>query len=1237
MSGSASAQHDLFFSATVRSYVNNPRFLRRDWLAHELDACLSSPDCRFVLLTAAPGAGKSTFIAQLAHDHADWPVYFIRRDQRTPLGDVSARSFLLHIGYQLAALHPQVFEPERVKMVVEQRVRAVEAGGAVVAANVERLLASPFYQQVVWIRQQIEVNGGDVTGLRVGEWVAAPRLLPLNDLQYMALIDPVQALFDNHPDRRIVILVDAFYDLHYPATTETLLSWLTNLPQLPPNIRWVLTARPHDSALRTFCDKQAPYLCPLMIEPRDHRVQDDLHVYVQHVTALPEVASILATTEPGSTGFAAQAVAKADGNLGYLDALARGIAQAISVNNAQALHELLALRQLPDQMQGLYAFFLHQIRTAVSRQGVEVEEPSSGEVHVLPSWPSVYKRVLGVLSVAREPLSIEQIRRLSAIMASQDYVVEALDWLRQFLEPVDHRFRLYHSTVAEFLGASSTRDWMETQDLYADPLRWHCRIADYYLSAWGGLNQGLPALEDASVRNLDGGYGLRHLPVHLDKSGQIERLRQLLLDFDWLQAKLAATDVAALLSDYELLPGDATARRVRAAICLAAAALVADPTHLAGQLLGRLQAADSPNISALLDRASRWQGARWLRPLSASLTAPGGPLQRLMTPHAAGLRTLVSAGPRLVAVGNDGAIVEWHTERGTGPRQIAAIDEAFWAVAITPDGRRAVSAGPDGEIWVWHLAARRSRRRLEGYDGDVLALAITPNGQRVAAGSTSGSLFVWETNAPKAPRTITGQADWITALALTHDGRRAIFGSDGGELWVWDLEAASTPRRLSRRTRSPHRPTGRARDIVPPPEFVIRSVVFPGTRGMSPPVRSLHQRRVRSVAVTDDGRRAVSVSGDGSLWIWDVEARRRRRLATRPGSVLALTITPDGHRAISGAADGTVRLWELSMSDESATGRPDHGARVSALALAPNGRRAVSGAVDGSLLVWDLEGTVRRRPLAGHKDGISALAIATDGRRALVGSDRGVLWLCELEAATPPRQLSGHTGAISALGITADGQRVASGSFDCTVQVQPLDDGADAKRFDEFSAWSYEAQIFAVAPDGRRAIVGSPVGRRPLFMWTLGDESSARNLSGASIPVSHAALAADGRRVAFCFDHSLGVDLTVDEHGGVRDGPMTEQSLPNFFVLDVNDERWRHFSAGRGEQFISMTLTPDGRRAVLGTSRGSLKLLDLDSETVIADFVADAPLTCLAVAPDGSTLVAGDGNGRVHFLSLAGN
>ena len=111
----SSTQHDLFNLDLIRSYVDkelNPRFVERDWLKRQVEGKLADSACRFVLLTAEPGAGKSTFMAWLANQHPDWCRYFIRRGQRTPLGDVSSYSFLLQMGFQLAETYPDLFKQE---------------------------------------------------------------------------------------------------------------------------------------------------------------------------------------------------------------------------------------------------------------------------------------------------------------------------------------------------------------------------------------------------------------------------------------------------------------------------------------------------------------------------------------------------------------------------------------------------------------------------------------------------------------------------------------------------------------------------------------------------------------------------------------------------------------------------------------------------------------------------------------------------------------------------------------------------------------------------------------------------------------------------------------------------------------------------------------------------------------------------------------------------------------------
>ncbi len=49
-------------------------------------------------------------------------------------------------------------------------------------------------------------------------------------------------------------------------------------------------------------------------------------------------------------------------------------------------------------------------------------------------------------------------------------------------------------------------------------------------------------------------YGFRYLPRHLVSSGRDEKLRGMLFEFDWLQAKLDAIDANALIVDYDPIP-----------------------------------------------------------------------------------------------------------------------------------------------------------------------------------------------------------------------------------------------------------------------------------------------------------------------------------------------------------------------------------------------------------------------------------------------------------------------------------------------------------------------------------------------------------------------------------------------------------------------------------------------------------------------------------------------------------
>jgi hypothetical protein len=187
-------QRDLFSTEFIASLVDDRRFVPRQWLVDRVQEHLDGNDARFVLLTGEPGAGKSAVMAHLARLHPEAPRCFIRRDSIASLEGGDARTFLFALGHQLAHLHPSVFDPRRLEVVIRQRAERVASGGQVVGIEVEDLLVSPFHETAIRVEQHAGVVEGDLVGISATRMTLEPRLLELSNLQYLALLDPAEVL-----------------------------------------------------------------------------------------------------------------------------------------------------------------------------------------------------------------------------------------------------------------------------------------------------------------------------------------------------------------------------------------------------------------------------------------------------------------------------------------------------------------------------------------------------------------------------------------------------------------------------------------------------------------------------------------------------------------------------------------------------------------------------------------------------------------------------------------------------------------------------------------------------------------------------------------------------------------------------------------------------------------------------------------------------------------------------------
>ena len=327
-------------------------------------------------------------------------------------------------------------------------------------------------------------------------------------------------------------------------------------------------------------------------------------------------------------------------------------------------------------------------------------------------------------------------------------------------------------------------------DLPAGAIRLHDVIRAYLSSQLSDQPSIHAHLLDAwgDPHHLPDDYAWRWVAYHLEKAGRVDQLRSLLLDYDWLQAKLDAIDPNALVADCQRLPEDAGAQRLGRTLRHAAHVLVRDRAQLAGQLLGRLLDDPTPDIQAMLSQVVKSQRTPYLRPLTASLREPEA-LLRTLEGHTGWVSGVaVTPNGRLaISASHDRTLKVWDVGSGTLLRTLAGHADVVSGVAVTPDGRLAISASDDGTLRVWDVASGAERLTLRGHTGRVSGVAVTADGRTAISASDDRTLKVWDVTSGAERLALRGHTDGVRAVAVTADGWAAISASYDQTLKVWDL------------------------------------------------------------------------------------------------------------------------------------------------------------------------------------------------------------------------------------------------------------------------------------------------------------------------------------------------------------------------------------------------------------------------------------------------------------------
>jgi small GTP-binding protein len=280
-----------------------------------------------------------------------------------------------------------------------------------------------------------------------------------------------------------------------------------------------------------------------------------------------------------------------------------------------------------------------------------------------------------------------------------------------------------------------------------------------------------------------------------------------------------------------------------------------------------------------------------------------------------------------------------------------------------------------------------------------------------------------------------------------------------------------------------------------------------------------HKEAVTCVAITPDGRRAVSGSDDCTVRVWDLESMKCIAILEEHISyVQGIALTSDGKLAVSGSRDTTVRVWDLE-SMKCVSILKGHFDRVWGVALTPNGELAVSVSDDGTVRVWDLVSMECVHILKGHAGIVLGVSLTPDGKRAVSSSFDNTVRVWDLESMKCISILEGHTHAVDGVAITPDGKSAVSGSYDSTIRVWDLE---SMKCVSILEGHKSDVYGVAITQDGKRVISSSR--DTTVRVWDLESMKCVSILEGHIDRVWGVVLTPDGRRaVSGSFDKTVRV------------------------------------------------------------------------------------------------------------------
>jgi len=729
---------------------------------------------------------------------------------------------------------------------------------------------------------------------------------------------------------------------------------------------------------------------------------------------------------------------------------------------------------------------------------------------------------------------------------------------------------------------------------------------------------------------------LLDLPRYFVKTHELDEYIGILLDFQFVTAKISILDVEPLIEDYNLLEendlsisaDDKSSLNAIQKIYRLATTLHSNlpgledwlelskaensskqmlleysysstyreiQNQLASQLWGRFSySSSSQMVRSLLDQARDSQSEPWLRPVFPTLTNPSSYLERVLTGHQSNIT----------------------------------------AIAITPDGKHLISGEMWGEIILWDLENETFIRRFDNhkspqvdyfapiagvlqqrfYNNYIVDIAITQDGKYFISGSWDGTLIVWDlekqiavhqlihkdyealyqknlfAEIEKTSRNISTESEnefidsfskwrWdirevLHSFILNEDSKQIIASYFDQSLIVWDIQTGNELQISTYPILNYHYSRGTFR-LIP---NIIKNI--PHSNQM------LLKTSAEDVLVYElDADKQLKLVDTIEIWDDDIRISFNNLIASPNGEIIIL--------------ESGLDFWVWSVQSKAIVKKIDKQNKdnIQCLQITPDSKWLVSISSDKTLIVTEIDTSKVIAKISEQAIRGEWKVIISPNEKDMIGfvGDKKIkIWnLKELQSVSPNDSIeyeSQFGKTIYDISFTPDGKKLILGRGNYKIKILDwADNCSQLLEIDGNKIFSDSQYIGAItiSPNSQRIISSSGEGN--VHVWDINSgQMLIEFLCHPSVrdrvrDIESIAITPDAKRIITASaDHSLKIwELKQIKMG--RNGQIVVKPLLYMTLIGHTDE------------VKSVAITPDGIKAISGSEDGTVKLWDIST------------------------------------------